>query len=96
MKGPPRARGLSLVLIYDDLLWNYVCRTRPFFALAHRVIDLLPLVEVGIPLCLDFRVVNEHVGSAVVSDNKPVSFSAIEPFHCSCTHNNTPWPSIWP
>jgi hypothetical protein len=37
-------------------------------------------------------VVNEQVGTAVVSDDKTVSFSAIEPFHCSSTHNNTPWP----
>jgi hypothetical protein len=95
MKGPA-LQGLSLALIYDGLLWNYACRTGSFFTLAHRVLNLLPFVQVRIPLCLDFRVVNEQVGSTVVSDDKTVSFSAIEPFHCSCTQNNTPWPFSWP
>jgi hypothetical protein len=76
-------RDHSLALIYDCLFYNYVCRTGSFLAFAHRVLDLLPLVEVGIPLCLDFRVVNEQVRAAVVSDYKSVSFSAIEPFYCS-------------
>lgn len=91
MKGPAR-RGLSLASIYGGLFRNYVCRAGSFFTLAHRVLNLLSFVEVGIPGCLDFRVVNKQVGSTIVSDDKPVSFFPIEPFDCSCTHNNTPWP----
>ena len=80
---PHKRQGLSLALIYCGLFWNYVCRAGSFFTLAHRVINLLPLVKICIPGCLDFRVVNEKVGSTLISSDKPVSFFAIEPFNCS-------------
>jgi hypothetical protein len=82
MKGPAR-RGLSLALIYGGLFQSYVCRAGSFFTLAHRVINLLPFVQISVPGCLDFRVVNEQVGSTLVSGDKPVSFFTIEPFYCS-------------
>ncbi len=41
-------------LIYCGLFRNYIRRAGPFFALAHCVLNLLPLVKVRIPGGLDF------------------------------------------
>jgi hypothetical protein len=76
-------RGLFLASIVGGLFRNYVCRTGSFFALAHRVLDLLSFPQARIALCLDFRVVNEQVGPAVVGDDKPETLLVIEPFYCS-------------
>jgi len=76
-------RGLSLASIGDCLFGNNVDRTGSFFALAHLILDLLPFIQIRIPGCLDFRVVNEQVGSPVVSNDKPEPFLTVEPFYCS-------------
>ena len=76
-------RGLSLASIVGGLFWNYICRTGSFFTLAHRVLNLLPFVQTRVARCLDFRVVNEQVGSTVVGDDKPETLLVVEPFYCS-------------
>jgi hypothetical protein len=40
--------------------------------------------------------VNEQIRAAVVGYDKPETLLIIEPFYCTCTHNNSPWPVIWP
>ena len=39
---------------------------------------------------------NEQVRAAVVGYDKPEPLLIIEPFYCTCTHNNSPWPVTWP
>ncbi len=76
------------------LSWDNVDCTRAFFTLAHLEIDLLAFVKIRITFCFDFGVMNEHILTTAVRDDKPETLTAIEPLYYTCTHYNTPGPFI--
>lgn len=95
-KKDPAMRSLSPIKIIGRLFGRNVCRTGAFFTLADHVLDCLSFFQTRVAACLNFRVMNKQVRSAVVGYDKTKTFRIIEPFYFSRTHYNTPWPSVWP
>ena len=65
-----------------------------FLALAHVEPDLLTLGEGGVAVHPNLGVMDENVLSAAVRRDESEAFLFVKPFHCSCTHNKTPYAPI--
>jgi hypothetical protein len=67
---------------------HYVVRTRTFLSLANFKLDILTVVQCCVVITtLDFRMMDEKVFSTIFRGNKTVTFSGVEPFDCTFTHN---------
>ena len=62
-----------------------------FLPLAQVELDLLALGEGGVAIHPDLRMMNEHVLIAALRRDESEAFFLVKPFHCSCTHNRTPY-----
>jgi hypothetical protein len=65
---------------------RYIVGTWAFFALADFEIYLLIFIQSGIAARLDFRVMDEQIGAAVIRSDETKSLTCIEPFYFTCTH----------
>ena len=68
------------------LTWDYVGRTRAFFALSNLEFYPLAFLKTGVAGGLDFRVMNEQVIARAIGGDKPKAFFPVKPFYCTCTH----------
>jgi len=60
--------------------------TTVLLAFAYLVLDLLALAKGRSGLRLDFGVMDKYIVTAIVGDDKTVSFPLVEPFYCTCAH----------
>ena len=67
-----------------------ICRTWAFFALSDLELDLLALIETGVAVRHNFRMMNEQIIAGVVRGDKSKTFFPVKPFYCTCTHYCTP------
>lgn len=57
------------------LAGDYIGRTWAFFALSDLELDLLTFVECCIAVCLNFRVVDEQIFTAIVGINEAIALT---------------------
>lgn len=76
-KGPATRQGLfdSFKPCWSLLERDYVGRTGTFFPLSDLELDLLPLIERCVTGCLDLRVVDKQIITAVIRCNKTISLT---------------------
>jgi len=85
-KSPAIDAGPSYTQTLVRLARGDVRRTRAPFALSDFEIDRLALIERGVTLGFDLRVVDEQVFAATSRANKAKSLTGIEPFYCTFCH----------
>jgi hypothetical protein len=69
------------------LAGTYFDRTATaLFAFPNLVLDLLVFIKRCSALSSDFRMMEKQIVSAIVGNNKTVSFPVAEPFYSTCTH----------
>jgi hypothetical protein len=71
----------------------HLVRLRPFLALHDVKLHIVAFFETLISIHLDRAVVNEHIGS-VITANKPVPFSVVEPLHFASVLSHVREPSF--
>ena len=75
-----------------ELAGDHIGRAGPaFLTLAYVELDFLTLGEGSVAVRLDLGVMDEDVLITAIGRDEPKPFLLVKPFHCSCTHNRTPY-----
>jgi len=85
-KSPAIAAGPSYAQILLGLARGDVVRTRALLALSDLEIDRLALIERGVALGLDLRVMDKQIFSAIRRADKAKPLACVEPLHCTFCH----------
>jgi RimJ/RimL family protein N-acetyltransferase len=88
--GPLRRIGAGLLRLWGSDRAD-VLRLRALGALGEVELDLLVLVQGPEAVRRDRRVVHEHVGAAAVLGDEAEALFAVEPLHCSASHDLLLW-----
>ena len=66
--------------------WDYIGRTRTFFALSDLEFNLLAFIKLSEAFHLNFGVMDKQIIASVVRLDETVSLTRIKPFYLTCTH----------
>lgn len=85
-KGPANGAGPSCACAWWGLAGGDVGRAGAFLALSDFEVHRLALIEGGIALRLDLRMVDEQIVAATGRADETKSLALVEPLYCSCCH----------